>query len=293
MSHFRCPNSNLMSAAGYYAYHQPHPTLSESSTSESRPRAASTSSATGRRVVILDEDKDSTVSSSSSSSSSSSTILAPRTQTRQPANDSTQWIAHESSQRTQPLPPHQLEQQQRQQWQQQQQPTIATTTTTAAAAAVEDEDEDSKRCWICFGEDEDTEGKWVKPCKCSLVSHEKCLLTWIEETQRGSPMKKVRFLINSPKSVLRSLSDTHVSICMNLSVRVSVLHMTGLLPAVCYALCLVRTAQCVAVAAQLDRHACAYSRTLPRFPRPGLLDADHEHDVWCLHRHDNPRRARE
>ncbi|ORZ01132.1 hypothetical protein BCR43DRAFT_486429 [Syncephalastrum racemosum] len=203
MSHFRCPNSTLMSAAGYYAYHQPHSTLADSTTSESRPRAASTSSAAGRRVVILDEDKDSTVSSNSTSSSSSSTILAPRTQPRQqPTNDSAQWNAHDSTALTE---------------QQQRQPILSGDQAVAAAVAAEEE-EDSKRCWICFGEDEDTEGKWVKPCKCSLVSHEKCLLTWIEENQRGAPMKKVYcpqcatpYVLSERRSVslsLLSLIDT-------------------------------------------------------------------------------------
>ncbi|KAI8097572.1 uncharacterized protein BX664DRAFT_326713 [Halteromyces radiatus] len=49
-----------------------------------------------------------------------------------------------------------------------------------------------RRCWICFGEDKDSDGKWVKPCPCSLVAHEQCLLDWIAENQKGrSPMKKV------------------------------------------------------------------------------------------------------
>ncbi|ORZ26057.1 hypothetical protein BCR42DRAFT_19176 [Absidia repens] len=49
-----------------------------------------------------------------------------------------------------------------------------------------------QRCWICFGEDNDSVGRWVKPCPCSLVSHEQCLLDWITENQKGrSPMKKV------------------------------------------------------------------------------------------------------
>lgn len=50
-----------------------------------------------------------------------------------------------------------------------------------------------RRCWICFGEDTDSDGRWVKPCPCSLVSHEQCLLDWIAENQKEgiSPMKKV------------------------------------------------------------------------------------------------------
>lgn len=48
-----------------------------------------------------------------------------------------------------------------------------------------------KRCWICFGDESDSEGVWVKPCHCSLVSHEECLLAWISENQKGQSQKKV------------------------------------------------------------------------------------------------------
>jgi hypothetical protein len=39
-----------------------------------------------------------------------------------------------------------------------------------------------KTCFICYedeGEDGSSHGKWVHPCKCSLVAHEDCLLHWI------------------------------------------------------------------------------------------------------------------
>lgn len=54
------------------------------------------------------------------------------------------------------------------------------------------ESDSLKRCWICFGDEVDSEGRWVKPCHCSLVSHEECLLAWINENQKGHPLKKVR-----------------------------------------------------------------------------------------------------
>lgn len=47
------------------------------------------------------------------------------------------------------------------------------------------------RCWICFGDSSDSQGKWVKPCKCSLEAHQSCLLDWIAENQKASPTKKV------------------------------------------------------------------------------------------------------
>ena len=48
------------------------------------------------------------------------------------------------------------------------------------------------RCWICFGDNSDSQGKWVKPCKCSLEAHQLCLLDWIAENQKASPLKKVQ-----------------------------------------------------------------------------------------------------
>lgn len=39
-----------------------------------------------------------------------------------------------------------------------------------------------KTCFICYedeGEEGSSHGKWVHPCKCSLVAHEDCLLHWI------------------------------------------------------------------------------------------------------------------
>ncbi|KAL9538630.1 hypothetical protein PS6_011502 [Mucor atramentarius] len=50
---------------------------------------------------------------------------------------------------------------------------------------------DEQRCWICFGDSSDSQGKWVKPCKCSLEAHQTCLLDWIAENQKASPTKKV------------------------------------------------------------------------------------------------------
>ncbi|KAJ2958797.1 hypothetical protein NQZ79_g5633 [Umbelopsis isabellina] len=100
----------------------------------------------------------SNASTSSTCSSSSSTILAPR-----PV----------AAQTTVPQPIQE---------QQSSQPTNN---------VVYGDEEEPKRCWICFGEDEDSEGRWVKPCKCSLICHEECLLNWITENQKGQPYRKV------------------------------------------------------------------------------------------------------
>ncbi|KAI7887094.1 hypothetical protein K492DRAFT_31503 [Lichtheimia hyalospora FSU 10163] len=231
MSHFRYPNSTLMSAAGYYAYHQHNnsvdeedspltTTSSSSSSTHDTPtviangssshrtnyrtrvlNASNTpSTVTGRRVLITDDDEDcnaSTMSASSASSSSSSTILAPRPTTARHNG------TNDTRQSSSPSTPSRIhvarEQQQESPQQQQQQPAPMSATTS----------DDDRRCWICFGEDEDSEGIWVKPCKCSLVSHEQCLLDWITENQKGSPLKKVYCpQCNTPYSLMerRSLS---------------------------------------------------------------------------------------
>lgn len=201
-----------MSAAGYYAYHQHNNSVDEedsplttttttsSSTHDTPTVIANGSSSTqrtnyrtrvlnasntpstvpGRRVLINDDDEDgnaSTMSASSASSSSSSTILAPR-----PTTTARQHGVHDTRQSNTPSRINVTRQQQDQQ-QQQQQPMPSPS-------------DDSRRCWICFGEDEDSEGIWVKPCKCSLVSHEQCLLDWITENQKGSPLKKVKGIMH-------------------------------------------------------------------------------------------------
>ncbi|CAG8688468.1 312_t:CDS:2, partial [Acaulospora morrowiae] len=71
----------------------------------------------------------------------------------------------------------------------------ATQTATSSSLAVRSSmaiEEVDKRCWICFGEESDSVGKWVRPCKCSLICHEECLLNWITENQKGTALKKVR-----------------------------------------------------------------------------------------------------
>ncbi|EMR11137.1 hypothetical protein PNEG_00733 [Pneumocystis murina B123] len=44
-----------------------------------------------------------------------------------------------------------------------------------------------ERCWICFDdilEGLNDKGSWRSPCRCGLIGHEKCLLTWITESQK-------------------------------------------------------------------------------------------------------------
>lgn len=50
------------------------------------------------------------------------------------------------------------------------------------------EDPDLKLCWICQqDEDEDNSSPWLRPCPCSLVAHEECLLEWIASEEKPKP----------------------------------------------------------------------------------------------------------
>ncbi|OAD75773.1 hypothetical protein PHYBLDRAFT_75850 [Phycomyces blakesleeanus NRRL 1555(-)] len=161
MSHFRCPSSSLVGAAGYYAYQRPSSTADLPHTNRGVFDSPYTISSTAMGSLDkTDDDNDGagstlSYSSYSSSSSSSSTILASKP---------TISLQHPN--------PHS---------QHPRNPPINTT----------EDNEGQQRCWICFGEDSDSEGRWVRPCRCSLVSHEECLLDWITENQKDSPTKKV------------------------------------------------------------------------------------------------------
>ncbi|KAI8339069.1 hypothetical protein BC941DRAFT_350126 [Chlamydoabsidia padenii] len=157
MAHFRCPTSSIVGSSGRYPY-TPGDTIHYSSTST-------------QLVYEHDPSDQENSSDESISSSSSSTILASRPLRR-------------SSTRSRTLATTEI-------------PTPALAPTVATAAVTNNQpqattrgtDDNDRRCWICYGEDGDSEGKWVSPCPCSLVAHEKCLLDWITENQKGSPRK--------------------------------------------------------------------------------------------------------
>lgn len=49
---------------------------------------------------------------------------------------------------------------------------------------------DIRRCWICQGDEtEEAPGTsiWRKPCPCSLVAHDECLLEWIADAEAPKP----------------------------------------------------------------------------------------------------------
>ncbi|KAF9430259.1 hypothetical protein BGZ94_007711 [Podila epigama] len=86
----------------------------------------------------------------------------------------------------------------------------ATTTTTY---------QEPNRCYICFGTDEDSEGRWVKPCQCTLVSHEDCLLDWIDKNRQQFARKQVRcsvcnttYRLAEPSSLLLNIYSSFDSL---------------------------------------------------------------------------------
>ncbi|TVY28156.1 E3 ubiquitin-protein ligase, partial [Lachnellula hyalina] len=83
------------------------------------------------------------------------------------------------------------------------------------------EDDDIRRCWICQ-QDETEDGApsiWLRPCPCSLVAHEECLLEWIadeEQPKSGElavahqikcPQCKADIRIDRPRDLIVGLYD--------------------------------------------------------------------------------------
>lgn len=85
-------------------------------------------------------------------------------------------------------------------------------------------------CWVC-SEDEvrsverDPDGcesrrapvrrsRFIHPCKCSLVAHEKCLLSWVRQCRRNKPDEVVRcpqcrepYILEQPKPVILGILE--------------------------------------------------------------------------------------
>ncbi|KAF8986489.1 hypothetical protein BGZ46_000020 [Entomortierella lignicola] len=74
--------------------------------------------------------------------------------------------------------------------QQQQQPEQASSQSSTAGPAPAPGYQEPNRCYICFGTEEDSEGRWVKPCQCTLISHEDCLLDWIDKNRQQFAKKQ-------------------------------------------------------------------------------------------------------
>lgn len=172
MAHFRCPTSSIVGSTGRYPY-----------TSGDSIHYSSTST----QLVFEQDPSDQDDSSDESiSSSSSSTILA-----------SSRPLPRSSP--SSPHPNHSAEAAAPTMTAARVTPAAGTSSTTTIHTRQPYEDDKDRRCWICYGEDGDSEGKWVSPCPCSLVAHEKCLLDWITENQKGSPRKIVSVCVCSAK----------------------------------------------------------------------------------------------
>ncbi|KAF9423043.1 hypothetical protein BGZ76_003696, partial [Entomortierella beljakovae] len=72
--------------------------------------------------------------------------------------------------------------------------------------------QEPNRCYICFGTEEDSVGRWVKPCQCTLISHEDCLLDWIDKNRQQFAKKQVRcsvcntvYRLAEPSSILLNI----------------------------------------------------------------------------------------
>ncbi|KAI8092582.1 uncharacterized protein BX664DRAFT_327633 [Halteromyces radiatus] len=174
MAHFRCPSSSIVgNNTGRYTYPSGDTVQYNSTSPPSHILLNEPRLSTLHSLDNSNDDNDSSSSDESTSSSSSSTILASRTSTR-PLNLSTSGNSLSTSG-----------------YDQDASRTTLPATTLASTSNNNFEDEEDRRCWICYGEDADSEGTWVSPCPCSLVAHEKCLLDWITENQKGSPRKIV------------------------------------------------------------------------------------------------------
>ncbi|KAF9583825.1 hypothetical protein BGW38_008398 [Lunasporangiospora selenospora] len=75
--------------------------------------------------------------------------------------------------------------------------------------------QEPNRCYICFGTEDDSVGRWVKPCQCTLISHEDCLLDWIDKNRQQFARRQVRcsvcntvYRLTEPNSMLLKIYST-------------------------------------------------------------------------------------
>ncbi|KAK3824450.1 MAG: hypothetical protein JOS17DRAFT_751862 [Linnemannia elongata] len=108
---------------------------------------------------------------------------------------------------------------QQQQQQQQQEQQATPTSSLASSSNHHHNNQEQNRCYICFGTDEDSVGRWVKPCQCTLISHEDCLLDWIDKNRQQFAKKQVRcsvcntvYRLAEPNSLLLNIYSTFDSL---------------------------------------------------------------------------------
>ncbi|KAF9397979.1 hypothetical protein BGX21_008303 [Mortierella sp. AD011] len=190
--------------------------------------ASSSVQGTAALATMHTSKQSSSSSSSSSSTTGNGTNAGPSNTTninqKQPpdhGSDSTpgnvaiflkelETIRETSRSKQQPPPPQQ------QQQQQQQTPSSQPSTTVTNPTPVYQE---PNRCYICFGTEEDSVGRWVKPCQCTLISHEDCLLDWIDKNRQQFAKKQVRcsvcntvYRLAEPNSMLLNIYSSFDSL---------------------------------------------------------------------------------
>ncbi|TVY47515.1 E3 ubiquitin-protein ligase, partial [Lachnellula occidentalis] len=83
------------------------------------------------------------------------------------------------------------------------------------------EEDEIRRCWICQQDESEDVGSsvWLKPCPCSLVAHEECLLEWIADEEQPKsrelayahqikcPQCKADIRIDRPRDLIVGLYD--------------------------------------------------------------------------------------
>ncbi|KAG0047654.1 hypothetical protein BGZ83_007320 [Gryganskiella cystojenkinii] len=94
-------------------------------------------------------------------------------------------------------------------------PSASTAATPATGSGSSGPYQEPTRCYICFGTEEDSVGRWVKPCQCTLISHEDCLLDWIDKNRQQFARKQVRcsvcntvYRLAEPSSTLLNIYST-------------------------------------------------------------------------------------
>ncbi|ORZ19625.1 hypothetical protein BCR42DRAFT_449342 [Absidia repens] len=193
MAHFRCPTSSIVGSTGRNPYTSGD-TIQYNHSTPTHIHFDQDATDSTSQMGDTNNDYSSSGDEDSVSSSSSSTILASRTANRSATGTnasqkrrSSATVAASSAVTTSSH--HQEPSSSRSAYQGTNSP--RKTSVAKTEHSHETIDQEDHRCWICYGEDSDSEGKWVSPCPCSLVAHEKCLLDWINENQKGSPRKTV------------------------------------------------------------------------------------------------------
>ncbi|KAJ1914986.1 hypothetical protein IWQ60_008606 [Tieghemiomyces parasiticus] len=69
------------------------------------------------------------------------------------------------------------------------------------------------RCWVCLDGDTGPDKAWAKPCPCTMVAHQSCLLNWVTNQLTQHPSAEIRcpqclhpYRIFAPSSLLHRIT---------------------------------------------------------------------------------------